>query len=103
MNAYLNHARIARSDESPDYYTHEDRSDEYRDALRRCPPFVGDALGNADLTEVVAAYLEGNHQALADAIADAVDEWLAWNERTRPEQNDEDALLALCDLLGVAA
>lgn len=78
----------------------EDRSDEYRAALKADPSFIAEAIG--DGCEIIgAAYREGDQQAVMDAIADAVDDYLAAMEKVTRGRSDETVLQAICRLYGV--
>jgi hypothetical protein len=52
------------------------RADELRRLIEREPGFVAEAIGNADLTDLIAAHLAGDQQWIADALTEIVDDYL---------------------------
>ena len=74
-NTRLRSAQLSYDNQSPPEGD-DDRLEYLQTAIKRDPSFIGEAIGNADLTDLAAAHLSGDAQAVADAVADLVDAWL---------------------------
>lgn len=91
---------------------HAEHADQLRAALKRDPSFIGEAIGNGDLTNLVEGFNNTDPQHCWDAIHDLVADYLKTEEaRARSElraklfsqQNDIDALEHLAAVFGVAS
>ena len=84
-----------------------DRMEEIRHALRSDGSFIGEAIGNGDLTDLVEGFNKVDPQATWDAIHDLVGQYLAEQERslarTYPYPNEEEVLEKLAAVFGVAS
>ncbi len=89
-----------------------DREDQIRNALTTDPSFIGEAIGNGDLTNLVEGFNNTDPQHCWDAIHDLVADYLKSEEaRARSElraklfsqQNDIDALEHLAAVFGIDA
>lgn len=80
-----------------------------REAIRCDPSFIGEAIGDSDTTDLVAAYLARDGQRILDFISDAADAWLAKSEewaysgmgKYPRATNDLEALKRLADVFEV--
>lgn len=50
-----------------------DRLDNLADAIKDNPSFIGEAIANIDLTQLVEGYKRGDLQLMWDAVSDIVD------------------------------
>ena len=91
---------------------HAEHADQLRAALKRDPSFIGEAIGNGDLTNLVEAFTTKDLQRCWDAVSDLVDEHLSAEEcRARStlraklfsQQSEWDVMEHLATLHGVAA
>lgn len=53
-----------------------EHDDMLRDALKADPSFIGDAIGDGDLTNLVEAFQTKDLQRCWDAVSDLVDDYL---------------------------
>jgi hypothetical protein len=76
-------------------------ADALADAIKRDPSFIGEAIGNADLTALVEAYRKTDTQWCWDAIHDIVDAHFDAELRRRPERLNDAAVAGLAGVFGV--
>lgn len=112
MNAQLQRQYENRCDCCGNGPDTSDREEAIRNALTTDPSFIGEAIGNGDLTNLAEAFLTKDPQHCWDAIHDLVADYLKTEEaRARSElraklftqQDDIDALEHLAAVFGVDA
>jgi len=54
----------------------EGTADYLRNKIKEAPQFIAEAIGNADLGDLIAAYLSGDLQYTHDALSDIVSDYL---------------------------
>lgn len=103
----------ANHDNACDCCGHDDgKAYELRGKLLEGPRFIAEAIGNADLANLIEAYLSGDLQHTHDAIADIVSDYLPGQENSEGVRlkgpwhhspSDVEVLQRMCKLYGVAA